>query len=67
MTGPRIIEQAPAPIKRAATEGQSGIRRAPSSSNAWVAIDRGVYVDTFYGLGAQSKAIRAAGSSRILP
>jgi hypothetical protein len=69
MLGPRIIAQPEddAPVKRAATEDATGIRRSPSSSRSWDVIVRGRYIETFTGLGAQAKAARSAGTHRILP
>jgi hypothetical protein len=68
MNGPKIIST---PIEACGADGhavrapkrETGIRRAPSSTTVWQVIIDGRLVNEHKGLGAQSKAIREAGTS----
>lgn len=64
MTGPKIIEQ---PVAQPATSSNptSYIRR--TNVGTWVAVYRGVFQGEFRGTGAEAKAARAAGTTRMLP
>jgi hypothetical protein len=64
MTGPKIIPQADLD-KTPKVQPQSGIRR--TNVGTWVAVHRGVFAGEFRGLGAEAKAARAAGTTRMLP